>query len=227
MRILVVEDEQRIAQNIKKYFENKDKAKSFVVDIAATGLDSLSQLEINEYDLVILDWMLPDIDGTEVCKRMRNSGIHVPVLMLTAKSQIEDKLEGFNSGADDYLTKPFVMEELLARSQALIRRSTTEKQSPIIKLGSLEINTNSFVVTKAGKVVDLAPKEYAILEYMVMNKDKVLSRSDILEHVWGEDVDPFSNTVDVHVRYIRQKLDDKKGSLIKTVKNKGYMICQS
>jgi DNA-binding response OmpR family regulator len=227
MRILVVEDEQRIALNIKKFFENKDKAKSFVVDIAATGSDGLSQLEINEYDLVILDWMLPDIDGTEVCKRMRSSGIHVPVLMLTAKSQIEDKLEGFNSGADDYLTKPFVMEELLARSQALIRRSTTEKQSPIIKLGSLEINSNSFVVTKAGKVVDLAPKEYAILEYLVMNKDKVLSRSEILEHVWGDDVDPFSNTVDVHVRYIRQKLDDKKGSIIKTVKNKGYMICQS
>jgi two-component system, OmpR family, response regulator len=227
MRILVVEDEQRIANNIKKYFENKDKAKSFVVDISLTGSDALEQVEINSYDLIILDWMLPDLEGIEVCKTLRKDGFRTPVLMLTAKSQIDDKLEGFNSGVDDYLSKPFVMEELLVRVQALIRRSSTETQSPAYKVGPIQINTNTYEVKKGGKVLELAPREYALLEYLALNKDKVLSRSQILEHVWGEDVDPFSNTVDVHIRYLRQKLGDADGKLIKTVKNKGYMLCQS
>ncbi|MBI5123056.1 response regulator transcription factor, partial [Candidatus Roizmanbacteria bacterium] len=149
-----------------------------------------------------------------------------PVIMLTAKSQLENKIEGLNVGADDYLTKPFEGKELLARIKALIRRQSGKTQSPLIKINRLEINTNTTAVKLNGNIISLAPKEYALLEYLAVNNGKVIDRMTLLHHVWGEDIDEFSNTVDVHIRYLRQKIDDDQvKKLIRTVKNKGYMLC--
>jgi two-component system copper resistance phosphate regulon response regulator CusR len=222
MRILIVEDEERISKNLKKFLESSN----FTADISPNGEDGLIRAETEDYDLVILDWMLPNMDGTAVCEKLKKSKPQTPILMLTAKSQLDDKIEGFKKGADDYLTKPFAMEEILMRVKALLRRKQGTIISPVITLGKLSVNINICQVTKAGKVISLSPKEYALLEYLAMNKCKAIDRLTILEHVWGETANEFSNTVDVHIRYLRRKIDLQTGrKLIRTIPGRGYMIC--
>jgi len=224
MHILIIEDDEIIAKNIKTYLKNK----GFISTIAANIVDGTYCLQIDSYDVVVLDWMLPDGSGLDFCKSLREKNIAVPIIMLTAKSQLEDKVEGLIHGADDYLTKPFALEELHARVKALTRRSTQNNPSHIINIGDLVIDTNTTKVMRNNHEIILAPKEYALLEYLVMHKCKVIDRMTLLHHVWGEDIDPFSNTIDVHIRYLRRKIDDPyKKKLLQTVKNKGYMICQS
>lgn len=221
VRILLVEDDTTIAKNISDFLE-KD---GFQVDSENLGDQGLFRAETEEYDAIILDWMLPDISGIEICSKIRKNGNTSPILLLTAKSQIEDKVQGLDVGADDYLTKPFSLKELGARLRALVRRKNGPSVSPIIKVKSLEVNTNSHEVKNFGKTLLLAPKEYALLEYFAQNPGVAFDRTTLMSHVWGEDIDPFSNTVDVHIRYLRQKLNDSKGTLIATVKGKGYMLC--
>lgn len=223
MRILVVEDDTQIAQNLKKILETQ----LYVVDLEKTGEGALFQAETQEYDLIILDWMLPDLDGIHVCKDIRKKSIQTPILMLTAKVQVDNIVSGLESGADDYLTKPFSMDVLLARIKVLIRRVNTKPLAPIIKMGSISLDTNKRTVMRGKEYIELAPKEYVLLEYLIMHKCKAIDRMEIMEHVWGETIDEFSNTVDVHIRYLRKKIDEPYGTnLIKTIKNKGYMICE-
>ncbi len=223
MKVLIVEDEKRIAANIASYFT----ANNLLCDLVYSGHAALESSEVNKYDLVILDWMLPDLSGIEVCKKLRTHDNKTPILMLTARGELEDKIQGFNAGVDDYLVKPFLMEELLARTKTLIRRTMTNTANPILRIADLVIDTNTATVKRKGTLIELAPKEFALLEYLALNANKVVSRTDILEHVWGDQVDSFSNTVDVHIRYLRLKIDDAhKQKLIKTLKNKGYMLCE-
>lgn len=224
MRILVIDDEKIIAQNIKKALGRL----GYVADVELNGEDGLFKAETEDYDLVIVDWMLPDMEGPEISQRIKKVKPETLVLMLTAKSQLEDKIEGFEKGADDYLTKPFAIEELLMRIKAIIRRKNGTVLAPEIIIDNLSLNTNTCQVVRAGQEISLSPKEYALLEYLVMNKCKVLDRLTILEHVWGDDSLEFSNTVDVHIRYLRRKLDSgRHKKLLKTVINKGYMICDN
>jgi DNA-binding response OmpR family regulator len=223
MRILIVEDDLQIAENLKKLLESHH----YIVDGERTGEGAIAQIEIQNYDLIILDWMLPDISGIQVCKEMRKKVNTTPILMLTAKTQVENIVTGLESGADDYLTKPFSIEVLLARIKVLIRRTNNNPLLPIITLGKLSIDTNRRTVMKGTEYIELAPKEYVLLEYLVTHKCKSIDRMEIMEHVWGETIDEFSNTVDVHIRYLRKKIDEPYGTnLIKTIKNKGYMICE-
>jgi DNA-binding response OmpR family regulator len=220
MRILIIEDEVRIANNIKDVLSSLH----YSVDIALSASEAINYAEVEDYDVIILDWMLPDMDGILVCNKLRAEKIDTPILFLTAKAQIEDKVQGLNAGADDYLTKPFSMDELVARIKALIRRKS-DSRSPIINVADITINTNTHEVMRGKRAISLSPKEYLLLEYLVLNKGKALNRMDILSHVWGDEVDAFSNTVDVHIRYLRKKLDDTfSPKVIKTVKGTGYMI---
>lgn len=222
MRILIIEDDSRIAKNISQFLKDKS---NFFSQIAVSFEEGEYFLFGETYDAIILDWMLPDGDGIELLKLAREKGVITPILMLTAKSQTEDKVSGLEYGADDYITKPFALEELLARIKTIIRRKELPSSSPLIKTGNLEINTNTRLVCVNKTEVALAPREYELLEYLALKNGTVLSRQDLLDHVWGDGVDPFSNTVDVHIRYLRKKL---KGSMdqIKTVKGKGYMLCR-
>lgn len=221
MRILIIEDDTRIADNISEYLKVKA---NFSTQISNTFEDAEYLLSTENYDCLILDWMLPDGDGMELLKIARNKEITTPIIMLTAKSQIEDKITGLESGADDYLTKPFALAELLARIKTLIRRRSLASASPLIKIRDLQININTREVHIGKEIISLAPREYELLEYMALQKGTTLSRQDLLEHVWGEEIDPFSNTVDVHIRYLRKKLE-KGNILIKTIKGKGYLLC--
>jgi DNA-binding response OmpR family regulator len=224
MRVLIVEDDKRIAENIEFYL-NKH---GFVTSRCHTGEDALYQLKVEGYDVVILDWMLPDTKGPVLIVQLRELGINIPIMLLTAKNQLEDKVEGLGAGADDYLTKPFEMEELLARVKSLLRRNENNDRNPIIKIMDLEVNTNTCQVKRGGDEIELSPKLYSILEYLLLHKDEVISRMELLEHVWGDDGNTLSNTVDVHIRYLRQKLDEQYPSkLIKTIKGKGYIICSN
>ncbi len=221
MRILLVEDDPRIADNIKVMLTRS----SYAVDLAATGRAGQAMADSEDYDLVILDWMLPDVDGTVVCTALRRLGLTVPILMLTAKTQLEDIVEGLNAGADDYLTKPFQMQELLARVRALMRRQSLATLEPRITVADLVIDTNTNSVTRAGRRVPLSPKEYALLEYLGRHAGTTLSRLDLLTHVWDATMDVLSNTVDVHIRYLRQKIDPPGLTpLIHTIKGKGYLL---
>lgn len=221
MHVLIIEDDSLIANNIQKMLQGV----GITSTIASTGEDGIFQAETETYDVIILDWMLPGKQGNEVCKIIRKKDNKTPIIMLTAKSQLDDKIEGLDTGADDYLTKPFAMEELIARVKALIRRKSGKTVSPILTVLDLSINTNTHEVKRGDKIIPLAPREYSLLEYLVSNKGKAVDRDALLHHVWGEHIDPFSNTVDVHIRYLRKKMDDKFAKkLIKTVKNKGYAI---
>lgn len=222
MRVLIVEDEVRISENIRSLLTKQ----RFNADVAKNGEEALFQAETEEYDAIILDWMLPDVAGNTLISTLRNKGLTTPIIMLTAKSQVEDKVEAIGSGADDYMTKPFAFPELLVRIKALIRRHTKTPPSPLVTVGDLVINTNTCSVTRANQPIPLSPKEYALLEYLAYHKNQVVSRMELLSHVWGEEIDAFSNTVDVHIRYLRKKIDNfAKNKLIQTVKNKGYMLC--
>jgi DNA-binding response OmpR family regulator len=220
MRILIVEDEKSLADIIKKGLEEE----GYAVDVVYNGEEGLFMAENEPSDLIILDIMLPVIDRMTILKKIRKAGIKTPVLMLTAKDTIMDKVSGLDSGADDYLTKPFSFEELLARIRALLRRNS-EVKSSLIGIGDLVIDMTTHEVKKEGKVISLSAKEYALLEYMALNKNKVLSRTSLTEHLYDQDFDLDSNVIAVFINRIRNKIDrgfDKR--LIHTIRGAGYML---
>ncbi len=220
MRILVVDDEKKIASFIQRGL----KENHYVVDVAYDADTALETAEINPYDLIILDIMLDGKDGISVCQQLRKGKINTPVLMLTARDSIKDKVRGLDAGADDYLTKPFAFDELLARVRALLRRESTEKNN-VIKVHDLELNQLTREVKRNGEIITLTAKEYALLEYFMLNANQVITRTMISEHVWKEDFDSFTNVIDVYVKHLRNKID--KGfatSLIKTVRGVGYVM---
>jgi len=197
----------------------------YLVDVAYEGYQGLDQAIINDYDLIVLDLMLPDIDGITVCREIRKNNIATPILMLTAKNTTEDKIIGLDAGADDYLPKPFDLNELLARVRALLRRSQRKFTGEVIQVANLTIDTTTHEVKRAGKIIPLSNKEYKLLEYFMRHAEEVITRQQILDHVWESDVDPFSNTVEVHVRFLRQKIDQNfSKKLIKTIRGTGYKI---
>ncbi len=220
MRILLVEDEERIASFVARGL----KENHYVVDVAHDGEKGLFMAEVNEYDLVILDIMLPGKDGISVCRELRAKKIDTPILMLSAKDTTDDKVRGLNFGADDYLAKPFAFKELLARVQALLRRKAPEKGG-VLRVGDLELNQLTHKVIRAGKEIELTSKEFALLEYMMLNAGKVITRTMISEHVWHEDFDSFTNVIDVYMNYLRNKVcKGFKKPLIQTVRGSGYII---
>jgi len=220
MIILVVEDEKKIAGFVKKALE----LEKYTVELASSGEEALEKVGINDYDLIVLDVMLPGIDGFKVCREIRRLRIQTPVIMLTAKAQVEDKIKGLDSGADDYLVKPFSIKELSARIRSLMRRGRTT-ESPKLKLGELEIDPKKHTVKKGSKELKLTSKEYKILNFMVRRKGEVCSRNMIGEHVWGYDFNPLSNVIDAHISNLRRKVDGKsKQNLIETVRDSGYKI---
>jgi len=222
MKVLVVEDEHRIANYIKKGLAHE----SMVVDVAFDGEEGYDLASSEDYDVLILDRMLPQMDGLEICKNLRKEHIHTPILMLTAKGSTSDKVEGLEAGADDYLPKPFAFAELVARVRALSRRPEHTNDS-ILKVGELEVNTNSFEVTRSGKKVSLSKKEFALLEFFVQNHGQVFSPEQLTEKVWSYDSDVLPNTAQVYIGYLRKKLDKNfsdKPALIKTVRGFGYKL---
>jgi DNA-binding response OmpR family regulator len=220
MRLLIVEDEKTLANLIKKGFEEE----GFAVDVAYDGEDGLYFAQNNVYDAIVLDIMLPIIDGVSLLKTLRNQNNSTPVIMLTAKDTLKDKVLGLDSGSDDYLTKPFSFEELLSRTKAIIRRRYATS-SPIITINDLEIDTAKKTVKRANVAIELSAKEYALLEFLAVNKDKVVSRTMIIEHLYNEDFDLDSNIIDVFINKLRNKIDrnfNKK--LIHTIRGMGYSI---
>src|SRR3990172_3108832 len=218
MRVLLVEDEHRLSSVLKKGLDEG----GFAVDAAFDGEEGLFLAQSEDYDLILLDIMLPKMDGIEVCRRLRGQNIKTPVLMLTAKSQVEDKVAGLDSGADDYLTKPFAFLELRSRIQALLRRSRQEA-SPLMTLGDLELDPIRHKVIRAGRSVDLTPKEFAVLEFLLRHKDEVVTRTMITEHVWDYNFEGMSNVVDVFMATLRRKIDKAAAvKLIHTVHGAGY-----
>lgn len=223
MRILLVEDDHRIAGVIKKGLTED----GFAIDTAFDGQEGQYLAESESYDLIILDIMLPKIDGLTICKQLRAKNIKIPVLMLTAKTAVEDRVAGLDNGADDYLAKPFAYIELRSRVEALIRRSKQEP-SPILKIADLAVDPLKHQATRAGKRISLTPKEFSILELLITNKDEVVTRTMITEHVWDYNFDSMSNVVDVFVAALRRKIDQKaKGKLIHTIHGVGYKISEN
>lgn len=220
MRILVVEDEKKLSDIIVRGL----KADGFATDTAYEGQQALEMICHMAYDLVILDLMLPKLSGTEVLERIRQQHIHVPVIILTAKFSVSDKVSHLSAGADDYLTKPFSFAELLVRVKALLRRSPQQRPD-IITVADLEIDRLSRHVRRSGKRIELSAKEYALLEYLVMNDNRVLSRPMIIEHVWDQSFDALTNIVDVYIRQLRNKIDSgHERKLIRTIRGTGYML---
>jgi len=220
LRILLVEDEPSAALMLAKGLREQ----TYAVDIAADGEDALYQASINEYDLIILDVMLPRKDGLEVCRELRSDGSTVPVLMLTARDTVPDRITGLDLGADDYLTKPFDFHELLARVRALLRRGPVLRPETIA-ISDLIIETRQRRVRRAGRHIGLTAKEYALLEYLARRVGEVVSRADIAEHVWDESFDPFSNLIEVYIQRLRRKIDDGEVCrLIRTQRGEGYML---
>jgi DNA-binding response OmpR family regulator len=222
MRILIVEDEHKIAGAIRRGLQQEN----YAVDVEYDGDSGLGAALNEPYDLVILDRMLPgSIEGLEICKQMRDAGIHTPVLILSAKDQIRDRVTGLDAGADDYLVKPFSFEELLARVRALLRRPHDTKGS-VLKVTDLSLDTVNYQVKRAGKIIPLSSKEYALLEYLMRNQGRVLSKDTIIAHVWDFDADILPNTVEVYIGYLRNKVDTpfKEPGLIHTQRGFGYRI---
>lgn len=222
MRILIVEDEHRIANTIKKGLEQEH----FAVDVAYEGNNGYDLASTEEYDVLILDLMLPGKDGLTICKDLRNNNIHTPILMLTAKGQIQDKVEGLDSGADDYLTKPFSFEELLARIYALSRRPK-KLASDVITIDDLTLHTREYTVERSGKQIQLSSKEFSLLEYLMKHARKIVTKDQIISHVWDYDADVLHNTVEVYIKNLRAKIDypfTKSKQLIHTVRGFGYKI---
>ena len=220
MRILLVEDESDLRQIIKKRLI-KDK---YTVDDCQDGLEAEDYIDMTEYDGIILDGMLPGKDGLDILKEMRRKGNHTPVLMLTARDSIEDRVKGLDYGADDYLVKPFSFEELLARLRAVMRRKPVFV-SEVLTVDDLQMNLHTKDVMRNGERIELSSKEYMLLEYLMQNKNIVLSREQIQERVWGYDFEGGSNVVDVYIRYLRKKIDhENEKKLIKTVRGVGYVI---
>jgi two-component system, OmpR family, response regulator len=222
MRVLVVEDEHRIAATIKKGLEQE----KYVVDVAFTGTDGFDLGATEDYDLILLDVLLPQMNGVTVCNELRKKGIHTPILMLTAKGQIQDKVLGLDAGADDYLTKPFSFEELLARMRALIRRPKQTVES-ILVVRDLTLNTKTYEVARSGKTITLSNKEFSLLEFLMRHQGKIVTKDQIIRHVWDYDADIIPNTVEVTIRNVRNKIDVPflhLPKLIHTVRGFGYKI---
>lgn len=220
MKILIVEDEKDMGRILKK-----ELSPSYTVEIARSGKEGEYLSEVNEYDLIILDVLLPDIDGITLCQKIRNNHIKTPILMLTGVSETTEKVAALDSGADDYLVKPFKISELHARIRALLRRQPEIIASNILKLADLEFDLINKTVKRDNKIITLKRKELQILEYFMRNIGKVLSRDMILEHIWDSAFESFTNTIDVHIKYLRDQIDrpfDKK--LIKTIYGMGYKI---
>ena len=219
MHILVVEDETRLTKLIKRALEQE----RHVVDVAYDGAKGYTMAADSRYDLVILDLMLPELDGMEMCRELRKEGVDSRILMLTARGTTEDRVAGLDAGADDYLVKPFSFKELLARVRALSRREVQPELDERIEVGDLILDVNRHEAIRDGTAIDLTAKEFALLEYMMRNHGRILSRSQILDHVWGYEFDSITNVVDIYVHYLRNKID--KGfpyPIIKTVRGVGY-----
>lgn len=222
MRILVVEDEVRLNDMTARYLTGE----GYTVDSCYDGKEALLYMDGAEYDAVVLDIMLPGLDGISVLKRWRAEGRHVPVLMLTAKGDVEDRINGLDSGADDYMVKPFSLEELAARLRVMIRRSGQPQVDQMLTAGDLLLDTKAKVARRGSAEIRLTAKEYAILEYLMYNKGTVLSREKIEQHIWNYDYEGGSNIVDVYIRGLRKKLstDDDQAPVIETVRGLGYVI---
>ena len=220
MRILLVEDEKKVST----FVERGLVAERYAVDVAADGREGLELAQTYSYDLIILDLNLPTLDGKEVLQRIRRTNTSVPVIVLTARDALDEKVKLFDLGADDYLTKPFAFAELLVRVKALLRRGPVNRSSTIL-IRDLELDRLTQQVKRAGRRMDLTAKEYSLLEYLMMNPNRVLSRNMIIEHVWDQSFDGITNIVDVYVRHLRAKLDDPHDfKMIRTVRGAGYMI---
>jgi heavy metal response regulator len=220
MRILVVEDEKKVARFIQQGLEEEH----YSVEVAHDGERGLELARSQSFDLLVLDVMLPKMNGIEVTKHLRASKEATPILMLTAKTSTDDKVAGLDSGADDYLTKPFAFAELLARIRSLLRRGTSEK-STVLTIADLELDTVSHKAKRAGRSIELTAKEYALLEYFLRNKERVLSRTIISEHIWDYNFDTGTNLIDVYINHLRNKVDtDADRKLIHTVRGVGYVM---
>jgi len=220
MRILVVEDEVKLANATKRALE----LQKYAVDVAYNGNDGLDLAIGEKFDLLILDLMLPGLDGIELCKRIRTEGIQTPIVMLTAKGQTSDKVLGLDVGADDYMVKPFSFEELFARIRALIRRPAKSAESVLI-IKDLSLDPTRFKVKRGEREIQLSTKEYSLLEYLMRNKNTVLTREQIVSHVWNYDSDILPATVEVHIKHLRDKIEESgEAKLIKTIRGRGYTI---
>jgi len=219
MRLLVVEDDPRLSDVLVRGLREE----GYAVDSARDGKSALYQLAISNYDAIVLDIMIPPPDGFEICRQMRAAKLPTPVLMLTARDAVDDRIRGLDAGADDYLVKPFAFEELLARIRALLRR-TPSVAAPTLHVGDLTIDTAGHRVFRGDEEIVLTSKEYALLEYLARNAGRVISRSEIAEHVWDEHFDPFSNVIEVYVNRLRRKIDRIEPHRIVTRRNEGYML---
>jgi two-component system, OmpR family, copper resistance phosphate regulon response regulator CusR len=220
MRLLLVEDDAGIARFVAKGLREQ----AYAVDVSANGEDALYQVAINSYDLIILDVMIPGRNGFEVCRELRRAGQRMPILMLTARDAVEDRISGLDHGADDYLTKPFEFRELLARLRALLRRSGELRPAKIM-VADLVLDTGAQTVARAGRNIPVTTKEYALLEFLARNAGRVVGRAEIAEHVWDESFDPFSNLIEVYVNRVRRKIDSGEGKpLLHTRRGAGYLF---
>lgn len=220
MKLLLVEDEANLRKPVKYFLEKNN----FLVDEAEDGKQALEMVEMNEYDCILLDLNLPEVDGIEVAKRIRAMNNLTPIIMETARSQVYDKLKGFNQGADDYVTKPFDLKELVARINAVIKRSSLNKEENLV-FGNNEVfpEKNIVIDNKTGKEISLSNKEMGVLQYLLRNEGNIISAEELLEHVWDREIDMFSETVKTHIKTLRKKVDPKK-KYIKTIRGKGYCI---
>ena len=222
MRILIIEDEHKIAQAIKRGLEQE----TYAVDLAYDGKRGLEMALSGDYDVIVMDLMLPEIDGLVLCQELRDEKIHTPILMLTAKGSLEDKVIGLNLGADDYLVKPFAFEELLARIKALTRRPQKQR-GLVLAIKDLTLNTVTYEVKRDGQQLELSRKEYAVLEYLMRHPGRVLSKDQIINQVWNYDSEVLPNTVEVYIGYLRNKVDKifkNRPALLQTVRGFGYKI---
>ena len=222
MRILIVEDEHRIANSIKKGLEQE----RYAVDVAYTGSEGFDLASTEDYDGIILDIMLPEMNGIEICKELRKNKIHVPILMLTAKGQTQNKVEGLDAGADDYMTKPFSFDELLARVRALTRRQGIILNT-ILSVEDLSLDNKQYLVKRGSQVIKLSSKEFSLLEYLISHKNTIVTKDQIISHVWDYDADILPNTIEVYIKNLRNKIDKpfiSKKSLIHTIRGFGYKV---
>ena len=220
MRILIVEDEEALVKPVKKFLEKR----GFAVDSVDNGKDAIEEAKEIQYDCILLDLNLPEVDGITVANTLREDSVDIPIIMVTARSQIYNKIEGFDNGADDYITKPFDLNELVARVNAVIKRSSRNSEE-ILMFGEYEVHveSNKVIDMKKGKDIEISNKEMGILEYLLRNKNIIISSEEILEHVWDREIDMFTDTVKTHIKTLRQKIDPKK-RYIKTVRGKGYIL---
>lgn len=223
MRVLLVEDDARIARFVAKGLREQ----SYAVDVVTTGENALYQTAINSYDVLVLDVMIPEPDGFAVCEGLRKAGYRTPILMLTARDAVEDRIEGLDRGADDYLTKPFEFRELLARIRALLRRPSGLQRSTLA-VSDLVVDTVGQTVSRAGRTIPMTAKEYALVEFLARNAGRVVGRSEIAEHVWDEQFDPFSNLIEVYINRLRRKIDIRGVKpLLQTRRGAGYVLGQN